>query len=54
MTDMTHLTRAGLLLALLVFSRQQQVPFADLADRLSFACTWGAACSSTGCCGASP
>ena len=39
----SHGSSAGLLLALLVFSRQQQVPFADLADRLSFACTWGAA-----------
>lgn len=39
----SHGSSVGLLLALLVFSRQQKMEFVDVADRLSFSCAWGAA-----------
>lgn len=39
----SHGSAAGLLLALLIFSRQQKMAFLDVADRLSFSCAWGAA-----------
>lgn len=38
----SHGSAAGLLLALLIFSRQQKMAFLDVADRLSFSCAWGA------------
>ncbi|MDD2366304.1 MAG: prolipoprotein diacylglyceryl transferase [Desulfuromonadaceae bacterium] len=39
----SHGSSAGLLLALLLFSRQQKIQFIDVADRLTFSCAWGAA-----------
>lgn len=39
----SHGSSAGLLLALLVFSRTRKMQFLDVADRLTFSCAWGAA-----------